>query len=388
MTKAAAAERRASWGIFLLAAVVRLGYALRQGLPVPIVGDAVEYHAYARHLVETGRYTGPAGELATRMPGYPLFLAALRLVYGGSVGCVVVAQCLIGALTCVLLYKLVVRLLPAPWPLLAGLFAACYLDLVAPCASLVSECLYGFFLIASAWALYHEDWTPLKRAAAFGALSGALYLVRPEPLPYILATCILLPRLFARFGRREAAAALTAFALIAGLWVGRNFAVFGRLLPASSVGKNVAYVTLYLPVHQLGLAPEPRHAAPAGLSELEREADFSSEWKKLLSRLTPAQIVRAYAFNLLSILYPFLPEYDWSYIFLLPFGLWGLFVAARRKALRPFAAAVLCSIGVFVFFGGPASRYRQGISPFIVLLAGGCFPPPNGGATSRWRRWS
>ncbi len=33
------------------------------------------------------------------------------------------------------------------------------------------------------------------------------------------------------------------------------------------------------------------------------------------------------------------------------------------------AGSVLCSLGVFTFFGGPASRYRQGIAPFLILLA-------------------
>lgn len=389
MGSTAPSERRGAWAVFLTALTVRVGYWLWLGRPAALVGDALEYHEFARNLVETGRYLGPHGELASRMPGYPLFLAALRLLFGGSLDAVIIAQCVIGALTCLLLFQLGRRLLPAPWPLVCGLFGAFYFDMIAPTAFPLSECLYGFFLVLSVWALYRPEWKPITRALAFGALSGCLYLIRPEPLPYILATCALLPFLFPKFGRKDAAAALAGLALVAGLWVGRNALVFHRLLPASSVGQNVKYLSLFLPAEQQGLAPEGRYAAPADLSELEREADMARAYRELAARLTWPQIIKAYLFNLLSILYPFLPAYDWTYVVLFPFFLFGLREAARHKELRPMAAAVLCSISVFVFFGGPASRYRQGISPFIVLVAAaGMAAAQTAAGRPRFRAWT
>lgn len=389
MKSPALADRRGAWAVFLAALAVRVGYRLWSGSPAALVGDALEYHEFARNLVEKGRYLGPHGEAASRMPGYPLFLAGLRLFFGGSLDGVLLAQCVIGALTCLLLYRLARRLLPAPWPLVCGLAGAFYFDMIAPGAFILSECLYGFFLVLSVWALYNENWTPRWRALAFGALSGCLYLIRPEPLPYILATCALLPFLFPKFGRREAAASMAALALVTGFWVGRNAVVFNRLLPASSVGQNVRYLSLLLPAEQQGLVPEGRYSAPATFGELEREADMARAYRQLAGRLTWAQIVKAYLFNLLSILYPFLPAYDWTYAALVPFFLLGLREAARRKELRPMAAAVLCSISVFIFFGGPVSRYRQGISPFIVLLAvAGMRAAAEAAGLARFRAWA
>jgi len=169
-----------------------------------------------------------------------------------------------------------------------------------------------------------------RRAAAFAALSALLYLVRPEPLPYILGTIFLLPWLFPKFSRKETLAALAVFVLITGLWVGRNFARFGTFMPASSVGQNVKYLGLLLPAEQQGLAPEGRYEAPAALSELEREEDMARAYRELAGRLTWPQIVKSYLFNLASILYPFLPEYDWTYVALVPFFFLGLREAARR----------------------------------------------------------
>lgn len=353
--------------IFGLAFLLRLWFWMANPIHA-LVGDAAEYDAFARSLVETGRYLGPHGEAATRMPGYPLFLAAVR-VLGGPLEVVLTLQCALSALTCVLLVSLARRVLAEPWALVCGVLAACFYDLIAAAAYPASECLYSFLLVLSVWALYREDWTPLRRALAFGALSGGLYLVRPEPLPYIVLTIASLPYLWAKFSRREVFAGLAVFGLVAGLWIGRNFAALGALVPASSVGQNVKYLSLLLPAERMGLVPEGRYEAPSALGELDREKDMARAYRSLAARMTPAQIVKAYAFNLASILYPFLPGYDWTYVFLVPFFLLGLREAVRRKELRPMAAAVLCSISIFIFFGGPASRYRQGVSPFIVLLA-------------------
>ncbi|MCM2303620.1 MAG: hypothetical protein NDJ72_02885, partial [Elusimicrobia bacterium] len=270
---------RAAGAVFLAALASRLAFWRLQGT-LPLVGDALEYDAFARSLVEAGRYLGPHGEAASRMPGYPVFLAALRLVFGGSPAAVIAVQCLLGALTCVLLLDLARRFVPERWALACGLIAAFYYDLIVPAAAPVSECLYGFFLTLSAWALYREEWTPARRAAAFAALSACLYLIRPEPLPYILLTIISLPFLFPKFSRKEMLSALAVFALITGVWVARNFVRFGTLLPASSVGQNVKYLSLLLPAEQQGLAPEGRYEAPAALGELEREKDMARAYRE------------------------------------------------------------------------------------------------------------
>ncbi|MDP3544138.1 MAG: glycosyltransferase family 39 protein [Elusimicrobiota bacterium] len=364
---AAAAERRASWSIFVTALAVRAVFAWRKGLP-PLVADAAEYRFYAASLVETGSYLGPQGEFAARMPGYPLFLAAVRALFGDSLIAVIAAQCLLGAATCLLLYKLAKRILPGPWPLAGGVLSAVYFGLVEPVSLVLSESLYSFFLVLSAWALFHPLWRPAVRAAAFGVLAGFLYLVRPEPLPYILATIALMPILWPNFGRKEIAAALAGLALVTGVWIGRNFAHFDRFLPASTAGKSVVYISLYLPAARHGLAPEGRWFAPAGMGELESEEQFAERFRELAARMTWRQLASAYLFNFASILYPFLPGYDWTYMLVLPFALIGLASAVKHKELRPAAMSVVFSVTIFTFCGGWASRYRQGVAPFIILL--------------------
>lgn len=364
--------------LFAGALAVRALHAWRTGLPLPIVGDALEYHDFALHLVETGRYAGSSGELATRMPGFPLFLAACRALSGGSVAFAVAAQCVLSAATVVLLYRLAKRLLPDPWPLACAAFAAVYRGMVEPTSLLITETFFSFLLVASAWALYEASWSHERRAVLFGLLGGALYLVRPEPAPYLLATALALPSLLPGFKRKHVLSACAALALVAGVWTARNFAVLGQFLPGTTMSKTVGYLGLFLPAERLGYA-SGRHEAPAGMTELEREADFERARADLAARLTFGQRVKARLFNLATTVYPFLPEYDWTWGFAAPFALFGALLAAKRKALLPFAGAIACSWTVFMFFGGPVSRYRQGVAPFLLLLAAA-------GAAELWKR--
>ena len=325
MTPRPTRPRAAALVVFGLALAARLIFVARQGPPL-IAGDALEYQTYASSLLEKGRFEGFDGDRATRMPGYPAFLAAAESVLG-SPSAVPWLQALLGAATCVLLLGLAETLLPAPWPLFCGLAAALSYDMLAPAGALLSESLYSFLLVLALWALLRERWTPSWRALVFGAASGAVYLVRPEPLPALALTGAALPFLFPRFRLADAGRALGALALVGALWAGRNLAVLHRLVPASTSGGFVSYVALYLPAHELGFAPEPRHEPPAGLSELERDADFRSAARSLEARLPLGQRLRARAFDVFSVLYPFLPGYDWSYVFLALLALGGLWVS-------------------------------------------------------------
>ncbi len=367
MTRAEAPLDRRDGGLFAAAFLLRAFHAWRAGAP-PVAGDALEYMEFARSLAESGSYAGVGGSLATRMPGYPFFLAAVRLLLGEGTAAVVAVQCLLGAAACVLLLRLARRVVPETWALAAGALAAVYGGLISPAALLLSESLYSFLLTLSAWALYREDWTPARRAAAFGALSGALYLVRPEPLIYAGLTCLLLPLIAPKFRRRDAVVALAGLSLAVLVWTGRNFAALGRFVPGTTVSRSVVYLSLWLPADRFGWEAGPRLEPPPG-PELARDEAYGAAYRALAGGLSLARKAKAYAFNFVSILYPFQPAYDWTYMLALPFAAWSLFLLPRRRDLWPFALSVAFSLTIFTFCGGWASRYRQGVAPFIILLA-------------------
>ena len=371
MTKPPARRRLvAALAVAAAAFVLRAGCVLRQGPPAPLAGDAVEYRAYADSLATRGVFEGPHGDRATRMPGYPGMLAALELVAGPSTRAVQWAQCVLGALTCVFVYLWALRILGPEWALVCGFAAAGLYDLIAPASWVLTETVYSLLLAASFCALAQDEMALVPRALSAGLGFALAYLVRPEVLPFAGLILLSAPRMVRGFTRRGAALALAVFLAAPALWAARNALVFGRLVPVTSVGKYNVYLGLRLPLEHQGLDLGPLHAAPAGLSELDRDADFAPAYRDLLGRITWKQRLKAYAFNLLTVYYPFLPAYDWTYVLLAPFWLVGLGLAVKRPELRP-AAILVCGLSVvFALLAGPVSRYRFGFAPCLVVLAG------------------
>jgi hypothetical protein len=369
---AAPARRRllAALAVAAAALLLRAGYVLRQGQPAELGGDAVEYRAYADSLATRGVFEGLRGDRGTRMPGYPLLLAAIETAAGPSTRAVQWAQCLLGALTCAFVYLWALNLLRPPWALACGFAAAGYYDLIAPSSWVLTETAYSFLLAASFFVLSSKD-LPLRRRALLSGLGfGLTYLVRPEVLPFAVLILAAAPFLVGGFTRRSAALALAVFLTAPALWAGRNAHVFGRFIPVSTVGKYNLYLGLRLPLQHQDLDLGPLHAAPPELPELARDADYIPAYRSLVAAVSWPRRAKAYAFNLLTVYYPFLPRYDWTYALLVPFWLFGLWLARSRRELWP-AAGLVCGLSVvFAFLAGPVSRYRFGFSPCLILLAG------------------
>ncbi len=363
-------EARAALAVVALAFALRAVFVLRSGPPAPLAGDAVEYRAYASSLASSGRFEGLDGTRAARMPGYPVFLAALATAAGPSTRAVQWAQCLLGALTCLFVFLWARSLLEPPWALACGLAAACSYDLIAPSAWTLTECLYSFLLAASFCFLYLRELSPGRRALLSGLGFGATCLVRPEILPFAALILAASPFLLRGIARRHAALALAAFLAVGSLWVARNARVFRRFIPVSTVGGYNLYLGLRLPLDRSGLELGPLHRPPEGLGELERDADYRRAYLDLRGSVPLPRRAKAYLLNLLTVYYPFLPQYDWTYVLLVPFWLFGLRLALARRDLRPIAGLVAGLSVVFAFLAGPVSRYRFGFSPCLILLAG------------------
>jgi len=365
-----ALSRARGWALVGTVAVFLRFFFILGRAPAPLHGDALGYHQYAVHLLDGGRYTDDLGERASRMPGYPVFLAAVYSLAGRSSRPVQIAQCLLGALTCVFIVVLAEGCLPAPWPLFAGLLAAGYFDLIAPCRFVLSENLYQFFLAASFAGLYRLNWKPIFRAGAFGAGIGAAYFFRPEALVPGLAALALAPLIKGlKFDWGKSLAAAAIIAALMSPWIVRNKIIFSRWIPSSTMGGFTLYSGLALPLESRALVSEPFYFPPPGTGELAADAAYKAQFKSLWIRAGLSRRLKAYAFNFSTLFYPFLPGYDATFMLLLPFWLAAIFISLKRPILMPLSMAVLSSIAVYTVFGGPVSRYRQEYAPLAVCLA-------------------
>ncbi len=250
---------RFGWG---LAAIGMFALALRAAYVhwfethgVPVVGDALRFHQVAQGLAdghgfrELAPYHGPTAE---HPPGLELFLAIPDLLGKNGYPSHRLALSGVGTVTVVLIGLLGRRVAGAPVGLVAAGLAAIYPMLWTADASLMSETLYGVFVVGSLLAaLGLRDKPSWRRAALLGALIGLSALTRGEGLALVLL--LALPAAWSAAGDRSGrlrlgAAALVATFCVVAPWTIYNTARFDQFVLISTnsdgvfVGSNCAPV--------------------------------------------------------------------------------------------------------------------------------------------------
>ena len=222
-------ERRlAVIGAGALAVRVAAAFATRDHL---VQGDAMVFHQVAQHLADGEGYRQAfrAGPTAEHPPAWETLLAAVDLV--GATG--YLSHRLVGALigtVTVLLIGLLARAVATPGTgLVAAGLAAVYPLLWTADVSLMSETLYGAFLVGALLAAHH------RRPVALGALLALAALTRGEALALLV---LLVVPLFWREWRRMALA-FGVFAVVLAPWTIRNLATFEEPVLISSNANGI-----------------------------------------------------------------------------------------------------------------------------------------------------
>jgi 4-amino-4-deoxy-L-arabinose transferase-like glycosyltransferase len=249
-------SRRLLLAAILVCCVVGRGayavYLAHTDAVVTASGDTPTYLGPARQLAEHGRFedpgTPPQPEFL-RTPGYPAFVAVVYRVFGvGDNTAVLLAQVLLSGVTVLLAYLLALRMWSAPVGLLAALFTALEPLQNAASATLLTETLSAFVLLAAALVGYDALRDDTPRAAPW-ALLGFILAVATlvRPIAYYLPLLVLL-LLVVRYARRRAAwreivkvtlAFLVPLVVLVGGWQLRNHERVDSWRVSGIEGKNL-----------------------------------------------------------------------------------------------------------------------------------------------------
>lgn len=223
-----------------------------------IQGDSVSYDSIATNLLEGNGYLNSEGEVPVLPPVYPTFLAAVYELSAHSFATVRIAQAIIGAATCGVIYLIGRRVFNPFVGLLAAAIAAAYPWFIYWNRLLSTETLLIFLLslaiLAMVWAVEKPVWRNLALA---GFLLGIANLTH--------STLTLLPFLFAgwlvvvlglRTGTRAAAMLLAVFFLTLAPWTLRNYIHYGELIPIAAHGG----VALYVANNPYAIPDQPHYA--------------------------------------------------------------------------------------------------------------------------------
>lgn len=263
-------ERRDSILVFAVALAIRLGFTLvlyprfEPELRTPDGYDVIAQNLAAGRGFEL---EGSSVAAAERLPLYPGLLALSMTLFGPVRLPWQLAQCLLGAATCVLVLAVARRWTPRAGALGAGLFCALHPTLVLYAARPLTETLYVFLLVGFVHAL------ATARRFAAGAWLGLGLLVKSSALLHLVA----LPPLVGRVPARRAIGAAMLAGLVVLPWAAWNLWTYGspHLLTATA-GRNL---------HQ-GIFISNRVGWTTPVGDLNREADWAL-WNDLRHHRMP-----------------------------------------------------------------------------------------------------
>lgn len=221
------------WSLILIGLAIRLQAAANWNSSHPdsperLNGDEPGYDNIARDLLRGQGFTWPG-----RVPLYPIWLAGIYLVSGGSYEAIPYAQSLLGALTILLTYVLGHRVFGHTAGLIAALFATFNPIHIHWTCRLYSEVLYTPTLLLvtlTLWDAFHKPGA--RRFFWAGAIVGVSNLVRPALLLFpVFLTALLFLVLHRRQALRYGLIYSGVSLLIVTPWVIHNYVRYHAWFP-------------------------------------------------------------------------------------------------------------------------------------------------------------
>lgn len=419
--------------ILSVALGVRLFFALTTEEVLPW-SDEREYHLLALEMQHSWAYRDSSGgSVVYWPPGYPYFLAGVYRALGPSISAARVAQAVLGALTCMLLYLIAARLLGKRPAVLAAALAAVYPLTVYTVATLFPATLqtallacivYLCVLAKDRWASKGASGQGMLLAVLAGIAAAASALVTPSALPAIILAAVWLawppggqmaaeqvtsvaegasraaetPGTAAALSRRGpgrrvilAVVFLLPILMALGGWSYRNYREFGRPIALSANGG----FNFWLGNHPEVTATTGNRMTPSMREEL---GSVYAKYRKIAVRDSvlfdmglryaaskPGRFVRLSAAKAVNFwrLYP-QPTTEvqptggreklmslLSYGVLLPFGVVWLFRSLKRSDGARLVLLVFIAYTLVHAVFVSKVRYRLPLDPYIIIYAAG-----------------
>jgi hypothetical protein len=385
------------WALLALGLALRVGYASHAAAKPGYQSFADGYEWIAVNLLEGRGYSAVEGQsvpTAAREPGFPLLIAGVYAVTGKRPPALLTVQSALNVGACVLLAMTAAKLAGETAGRLTLLIALFYPYFIFYCGYFYRETL----LTAAASAGFYFSSSLLRdktKAAAVGA--GLAWGLCATTMSTFLLISPLMGALIIwglRKKKKEALLFCAALALLPAAWIARNFAVFHRFIPGSTLGGYNLYTTLIVPEDVRGTQAEvdleradahwPRIMAMGDLysDDGRQQEAFLAEAKKIIKD-KPGVFVGHGVKQALKLwrFYPYERAYQHSYKlikalsllsdgWLIPLGLWGLWLC-RGRGPEPELGAALLLTGTFAYaLVAAIMRYRLPLMLPLLVGAG------------------
>ena len=290
-------ERKYPLIIFLVALFLRVlflityqdGSALENSL---MADDAKIYVDIANNILEGKGYSlDGIHPMAWRVPGYSEFLSLILFLGDGHYLIVRLVQCILGAVTCFVLYLIGKEIYSNRIGIIASSIAALYYPFIQMPIYLVTETLSIFLLLFSLWWLVK---TKKNNSSWNFIISGILLGIASLTRSTFFGFYLLLPFIFMITSPQKKKGLYQGILVFAGIilaispWVIRNYLHFQQIIPMSTRSGFVLYQGHnpmatgenggWWPMGKEYIVPEETFQ----MSELEKNAYFGEKAKNFI----------------------------------------------------------------------------------------------------------
>jgi len=348
--------------IFITAFIVRLFYIKITGINDFLDPDSVQYLSYANNLLAGNGYADGKWQ-AFRPPGYPFFVALIYFLFGKSVITLKIIQALISSFIPVLVYFIGQKIMDKKYSLLSAFYACFYLGLYQEPAHLLSEAVFTPLFVLSILFLLKINENNIFSFLS-GITLGLTTFSRPVGL-LILPVSILW--LLLKFKKKEfikiSLLLILGFITILLPWWIRNYKIFHTFVP-------VCLETGFVMRHAHSSEEQLKYLNEFdNLPELERDRKNFQMGINYFKSMSLIHIMKRWFKNLLMFFYPFLPEYDITYMLILPLWFYGIYIVIKNKSIGSYLLfSMLIYIPIAIFFF-PTVRYRHSVGAFFILIS-------------------
>jgi len=369
------------------------------GGPIWALIDQDEYTLRAREMISGEPYRD-----TYRQPLFPAFHAVVLLVCGEHPTLLYnrLADAVLAAGGCVVIYLLGRRLFGHTVGLLSGLVSTVHINMVQKYGYIWAEVLAVPLLVLAVYFFVgfadNRRWRDLLLGGLFVGLST---LARPTAYYLVFLLPVWLWVLYGRIGKPmlvRSAAAVAVILVVLAPWAIHNTVLTGQFMPISGpkwtllcgcyapeqfdelLGANKgAFVPIWQP--EYGYFPAPEQVTPGAIDRVEQEETYRELFPGILRRVwrrIPELCV--YRTLVFLSLYKspgregiFYVAYHVQQIVLFALFVAGVWLT-RRQWRRLFPVyLVLFLLGVVVALGlGGLPRWRIPVEPFIVIFASAC----------------
>ena len=378
--------------LFIVAAAIRFGYlAFEVAVPAQ---DTHDYDEIAANLLAGKGFVSSENWFGYEMrswraPLYPGFMAGIYGLIGYSHTAVKVVQAIFGSMTVVILFAIARTIFP-PASVVAGLGAALYMPLVVNPNELMTETLFTFFFILSVYLMLEKQvgaqpgmcrnghWLTTGMVIGLAALTRPVALIL-WPLEILLSRPVAVSN-FKVWIFRCLWISLGVIATVAP-WTARNYNIHGSLVPISTHGG-------FIFARSNGPNPDwkkidgwqiDRQTFDLMPNEVERDRYWLGQgWQYVVS--DPGHFARLSLERFVRLWYFFRPDYNFSYMVLLPLFLAGFWQFRTKTGFDTLAVIIIAFVCTFSIFLYGSVRFRLPLEPLFILFASAFI-------TDAWQRW-